>query len=62
MSDALPILLVHLDNPDTGAVSFKCKGIKGARWKTARDIYDAGRKVEGLIADPHIIDYVQRKD
>jgi hypothetical protein len=60
------ILQVHLDDPDTGAVSFKPKAIKGARWRKARSIYEASRLADEIMPEatadaPRTIDYVERR-
>jgi hypothetical protein len=57
-------LLVHLDNPDTGAVSFKPADTKGARWRKARSIYEASRLADDVMPEatadaPRVIDYVE---
>jgi hypothetical protein len=60
-SDALPILLVHLDDPQTGAVSFKPRGLKGARWRKARSIYEASTLADAVLSCPREIHFVERK-
>jgi hypothetical protein len=62
MSATLPVLAVHLDNPETGAVSWKPRGRKGARWRKARSIYDASDAADAVMPVPREIDYVARKD
>jgi len=57
----LSVLMVHLDDPDTGTVSFKAKGIKEARWHKAHSIYEAARLADELVPCPRIIEYVERK-
>jgi hypothetical protein len=57
---ALPIILVHLDNPDTGAVSWKPKAQKGARWRKARSVYQACNDADAVMPCPREIDYVAR--
>ena len=52
-------LLVHLDDLETGAVSFKTKDAKGARWRTAKSIYAACDLTD--LEEPFEIDYVLRK-
>jgi hypothetical protein len=59
------ILLVHLDDPDTGAVSFKPDGIKGARRRGAKSVDDALRMADAVMPlatpeNPRTIDYVER--
>jgi hypothetical protein len=59
------VLLIHLDNPDTGAVSFKPKDIKGARWRKARSVYEASALADKIMPpatpdEPRTIDYVER--
>lgn len=62
MTAALPILLVHLDDPETGRVSFKPKDVKGARWKQARNVYDACTQADAVQPTPREINYVLRKE
>lgn len=61
--DDLPTILIHLDNPDTGELSFKLKGVKGARWRKARSIYEVSDMAnEVAIPAPRILEYVLRRD
>jgi len=58
-------LLVHLDNLDTGAVSFKPEGIKGARWRKAKSVYQANLLADDVLPPsspeaPRTIEYVVR--
>ena len=57
-----PVLLVHLDNPNTGQVSFKPEAVKGARWRRARSVYEASVLADAAMPTPRIIDYVKRKE
>jgi len=62
MSEALPVLLVHLDDAESGAVSFKPQAVKGARWRKAASIYEACHLADAVLPCPREIDYVARKD
>lgn len=62
MTAALPVLLVHLDDPETGTVSFKPAGIKGARWRKARSVYEASTLADDVLPCPRELHYVMRKD
>lgn len=58
LPEEMPILLVYLDNPMTGAVKFKPK-VKG-RWKKARSVYDAAHQADAVMPTPRVIEYVDR--
>lgn len=61
MKEKLPVLLLHLDDPETGAVSFKPKDVKGARWRKARSIYEASHLADAVMPCPREIEMVSRK-
>lgn len=58
-SASLPVLLVCLTDPETGAVKWKPQN--GGRWRSARSIYEATKMADAAgLPTPREIELVER--